>query len=130
MSNPKPKQKPSRPYTLDLQFRGVISGLTYLSPDSQPLCHFFGGIPYALPPVGAFRFQKPRALPPCYRYGTKVNPGVFAGVCGLCPQPGVLGEEMDVEGWDEDCLQINVWIPVGEAPAGGGIFCCFLLVCF
>lgn len=106
--------KPSQPYSLDLQFRGHIQGLTYLDQNSQPLCYYFGGVPYALPPLGPFRFQKPRQLPPCYRYGTKRNPAVFTGGCGVCPQPGV-----DEKEWDEDCLQCNVWVPVGEAPEGG-----------
>lgn len=109
---------PSKPYLRDLQFRGVIEGLTYIDSQSQPLCHYFGGIPYALPPVGPFRFQKPRALPTCYRYGTRANPGRFTGGCGLCPQPSSRGE-LDVALWDEDCLQSNVWIPRGNPPEGG-----------
>lgn len=110
--------KPSQPYHLDLQFRGHVEGLTYLDNESQPLCHFFGGVPYALPPVGPFRFQRPRSLPPCYRYGTKVNPGRFVGGCGLCPQPDHT-EELDESQWDEDCLQSNIWVPLGTPPAGG-----------
>lgn len=39
---------------------------------------------------------------------------MFTGGCGVCPQPGV-----DEKEWDEDCLQCNVWVPVGEAPEGG-----------
>ncbi|KAH7093308.1 Alpha/Beta hydrolase protein [Paraphoma chrysanthemicola] len=109
--------KPSQPFPLDLQFRGHIEGLTYLSPSSKPLCHFFGGVPFALPPVGPFRFQKPRPLPTCYRYGTKVNPARFTGGTGLCPQQ--TRTDVDADAWDEDCLQSNVWVPVGEAPTGG-----------
>lgn len=105
----------SEPYVLDIQFRGFIEGLTYVDKKTQSrLCHYFGGIPYALPPIGPFRFQKPRALPACYRYGTRVNPGRFTGGCGMCPQPGE-GERK----WDEDCLQLNVWIPTGNAPSTG-----------
>lgn len=111
-------KKLSRPYHLDLQFRGHIEGLTYLDSDSQPLCHFFGGVPYALPPVGQFRFQKPRSLPPCYRYGTKRNPARYIGECGVCPQ-AAWGGKVDNKAWDEDCLQSNVWVPIGEAPKGG-----------
>ena len=35
----------------------------------------------------------------------------------MCPQPG-----LDEKEWDEDCLQCNVWVPVGEAPEGGMLF--------
>lgn len=111
-------KKPSRPYHLDLQFRGHVEGLTYLDSSAKPLCHFFGGVPYALPPLGQFRFQKPRSLPPCYRYGTKRNPARLTGGCGLCPQ-AAWGGKVDDSAWDEDCLQCNVWVPVGEAPSGG-----------
>ncbi|KAF3008465.1 hypothetical protein E8E13_004283 [Curvularia kusanoi] len=108
--------KPSRPYVRDLQFRGVVEGLTYLDEKSEPLCHFFGGVPYGLPPVGPFRFAKPRSLPTCYRYGTKSNPGRFTGSCGLCPQSTRQGPASNLE---EDCLQSNVWVPTGEPPEGG-----------
>jgi len=105
----------SQPYNLDLQFRGFIEGLTYIDRKTQQqLCHYFGGIPYALPPVGPFRFKKPRALPACYRYGTRANPGRFTGGCSMCPQPGC-----DPSQWDEDCLQMNVWIPAGNSPSTG-----------
>ncbi|KAH3918877.1 hypothetical protein HBH56_025920 [Parastagonospora nodorum] len=112
--------KPSQPYVVDLQFRGHVEGLTYFDEESKPLCRYFGGVPYALPPLGPFRFQKPRSLPTCYRYGTRVNPARFTGSCGLCPQPAPRGTngENDSE-WDEDCLQSNVWVPVGEPPIGG-----------
>jgi hypothetical protein len=111
--------KSSKPYHRDLQFRGFAEGLTYIDGNSQAQCHYFGGVPYALPPVGPFRFQKPRSLPPCYRYGTKANPGRYAGGCGFCPQPGSNTEVLDEPAWDEDCLQTNIWIPAGESPAEG-----------
>lgn len=107
---------PSKPYTLNLSFRGHAQGLTHHDPSTgHPQCHYFGGIPYALP---ARRFQRPQPLPPCYRYGTEANPGVFDAACGLCPQPPVVpGKE--AQGEDENCLQCNVWVPAGEVPARG-----------
>ena len=117
----------SQPYHLDLQFRGYIEGLTYLDDASHPQCHFFGGIPYALPPIGDYRFRKPRALPPCYRYGTKINPARFVDGCGVCPQ--ILTDKLrkSVSACEEDCLQANVWIPAGKAPDGGMWMWYFLL---
>lgn len=111
----------TEPYLKDLQFRGYIEGLTVLDQSSKiPINHYFGGIPYALPPVGPFRWRKARALPPCYRYGTFNNPGRFNGGAGLCPQPGFGGlVPENREAWDEDCLQLNVWVPAGEQPEDG-----------
>lgn len=110
------------PFVLNLgDQRGFIRGLTHLShdPDSRPLAHCFTGIPYALPPVGPFRWTPPRSLPPCYRYGTRSQPGGFdGGGCGFCPQPGYRGQPTPAL-WDEDCLQVNVWLPVGEPPSSG-----------
>ncbi|CAI6314478.1 unnamed protein product [Periconia digitata] len=106
----------SRSQIIDLQDRGFIEALTYLDYASQrQLCHFVGGIPYALPPTGPYRFQRPRPLPPCYRYGTMANPGRFTGATGLCPQPL---PQTDYE-WDEDCLQCDIWMPTGKAPSEG-----------
>lgn len=102
------------PFTLDLQFRGFVTGSTIkFKATGEELCHYFGGIPYASPPVGPFRWLQPRALPPCYRYGTQANPGVYTGGCGVCPQQEAT--KLD----DEDCLQLNMWIPSGTAPKGG-----------
>lgn len=104
-------------HPIDLQARGYIEGVTYVDAKTlTPLAHYVGGIPYALPPLGPYRFQKPRELPPCYRYGTAVNPGRFTGGVGVCPQPG---DNEVKRRWDEDCLQANIWIPVGRAPGTG-----------
>lgn len=117
------------PFTLDLSLLGVVEGLSFVDStpsvpyESRPypsnlnpkvLCHYFGGIPYALPPIGPYRFKRPRALPVCYRYGTQANPGRFDGKCGMCPQPS-----SDPKLWEEDCLQLSIWLPAGEPPEEG-----------
>lgn len=117
------------PYTLDLAELGVIEGLSHIADTpiiptekypypinlrTRVLCHYFGGIPYALPPIGPYRFKRPRPLPACYRYGTHSNPGRFTGGTGVCPQP-----TQEPEVWEEDCLQLNMWIPSGDPPKGG-----------
>lgn len=107
----------SKSYTLPLSFRGYAQGRTYHdSSTGHPQCHFFGGIPYALP---AQRFQRAKPLPPCYRYGTQAQPGVFEGACSVCPQPAA-GPGKEDQAGEEDCLQCNVWVPTGEAPEGRG----------
>ncbi len=58
---------------------GHIEGiaLSSIESGSTPALHYFGGLPYALPPVGQYRFRRPRPLPEGYRYGTKASPGRF-----------------------------------------------------
>lgn len=111
------------PYPIDLGPLGHIEGLTLTpttSQESQPQCHYFGGIPYANPPIGPYRFRRARPLAPCYRYGTRSNPGRFTGGTALCPQPG-FNAAPDTSLWDEDCLQLNIWVPADNSkkPATG-----------
>ncbi|KAK6843049.1 hypothetical protein PG987_003909 [Apiospora arundinis] len=105
------------PYTLDTPELGSITGLV-LSNHSRPAIHYFGGIPYALPPLGSFRFRRPKPLPLHYKYGTKSNPGNFTGSCAVCPQPAWLNSRNE-ENWSEDCLHLNIYIPAGTAPKDG-----------
>lgn len=72
-------------YRFDAGALGHIEGLTVTS-NGKPALRYFGGLPYALPPLGPFRFRAPRTIPPCYRYGTKANPGRFTGGTSICPQ--------------------------------------------
>lgn len=109
----------TEPLLQDLDYRGFIEGVKIVRKSThETLCHYFGGIPYASPPVGPFRWQKPRALPVCYRYGTRANPGRFNGGAAMCPQQGVKGLSKQ-ELLDEDCLQLNIYVPAGTPPDAG-----------
>lgn len=111
------------PYLKDLEYRGFIEGSTIKDKHSgKELAHYFGGLPYGLPPIGPFRWRSPRPLPPCYRYGTRANPGRFTGNTSMCPQglPTWVNNATDNSHlWDEDCLQCNIWVPAGTPPPGG-----------
>ncbi|KAJ5201816.1 CAZyme family CE10 [Penicillium cinerascens] len=105
-----------RPYTLSLAHRGVIQGSTISA--GSDLCHYFGGVRYALPPLQ--RWRRARKLPSSFRYGSKDTPGVCDSGAGLCPQPGFLTIEPEKpETWSEDCFQCNVWVPTGTPPRDG-----------
>ena len=99
---------------------GHIEGLTLSSRSNpNPLSRFFGGLPYALPPIGPYRFRKPRPLPEYYKYGTKASPGRFTNGTAFCPQPKRF-KDFDTSLWDEDCLQLNIHIPASKkAPPNG-----------
>ncbi|PKY02128.1 hypothetical protein P168DRAFT_273062 [Aspergillus campestris IBT 28561] len=105
------------PYRKALAYRGHVEGVTISAKDScQPLCHYFGGLRYALPPVK--RFCQARKLPPTYSYGTKDQPGLCGGLAGVCPQPDFLTLSSGND-WTEDCFQCNIWVPLGEPPQDG-----------
>ncbi|KXT16372.1 hypothetical protein AC579_5578 [Pseudocercospora musae] len=112
-----------KPYRLDAGALGFLQGETVHSQagctsSGSALIHYFGGIPYALPPLGPYRFRQARRLPPCYRYGTEVSPGRFDAGTAVCPQPSFLSEK-DKSNWDENCLQLNIYIPAKPRPQKG-----------
>lgn len=68
----------------------------------------FLGIPYAQPPVGDLRFEKPRPAMPwngTYDATTKPSP------CMQIAFPFVLDTKIDNDYASEDCLYVNVWRP-------------------
>jgi carboxylesterase type B len=75
---------------------------------------FYLGIPYALPPIGELRFKRTK---PILDKGWE---GVFdgSGQVTVCFQP------TGVSFWpyqgDEDCLQLNVYVPVTESKPKNG----------
>ena len=75
----------------------------------------YKGIPYVHPPVGELRFKRPKP----FEEGTKAWSGVFDGskVATKCVQRTGL-DFYPVFG-EEDCLQLNVYVPKMEIPKGG-----------
>jgi len=104
-------------YILDAGSLGFLEGVA-ISSDGVPALQYLGGLPYALPPTGQYRFRTPRKLPSDYTYGTKESPGRFTKGCKVCPQP-LSRVRIDTALFDEDCLQLNIWIPAGETPTEG-----------
>lgn len=111
-----------QPYILDAGPLGWLEGTTITTTttgaEAAPALHYFGGLPYALPPVEEYRFRQARKLPEHYRYGTQASPGRFTGHAAVCPQPGWL-RASDPALWDENCLQLNIYIPAGQPPDAG-----------
>ncbi|XP_054436278.1 cholinesterase isoform X2 [Pteronotus mesoamericanus] len=74
----------------------------------------FLGIPYAQPPLGRLRFKKPQ---PLTKWSDIWNATKYSNSCYQNTDqsfPGFLGSEMWNPNTDlsEDCLYLNVWIPV------------------
>lgn len=113
------------PFVLDGGQIGWLEGVTVRDapsggddttskPQRRPLLHYFGGLPYGLPPVGALRFRQARPLPAYYQYGTRANPGRFAAAASVCPQSNGKGGPSE-KAWGENCLQLNLYIPIETA---------------
>jgi hypothetical protein len=95
--------------------KGVLQGSTILDPSTKKArCHRFSRVPYALPPVGGRRWQRPQPLPTHYQYGTETLPGLYTKPCSICPQL-----RMPQSTTSEDCLQSNIYVPLGAPPRDG-----------
>ena len=74
----------------------------------------FKGIPYALPPVGARRWQPPSPMP---RWAGVKQTTEFGPACFQPENPG-----KSIYSWipvpmSEDCLTLNIWAPAGARKA-------------
>lgn len=95
---------------------GWLEGLSLSDLSSgTPVCTYFGGIPYGSIPA---RFRRAQSLQKHSCFGTKDNPGQYNRPARVCPQPGWRGPP-DQKLWDENCTQLNIYMPSGTAPKNG-----------
>ncbi|MBA8794708.1 para-nitrobenzyl esterase [Friedmanniella endophytica] len=97
---------------------GVLTGRRIETPDGDEPLAFFGGIPYAAPPVGALRFAHP--APPTWS-----GPRDARAFGPSAPQFRVDGAPFDLrcigapaEPVGEDYLALNVWTPFAALDGG------------
>ena len=74
----------------------------------------FKGIPYAAPPVGALRWQKPQ---PAARWTGDLDAADFGPSCMQPTPPAHVVPGSPGLALSEDCLKLNIWAPVGAAKA-------------
>ncbi|XP_065435007.1 acetylcholinesterase-like [Chrysemys picta bellii] len=76
----------------------------------------FLGIPYAEPPVGTLRFQKPLPHQP---WSQILETTSFGNVCHQHPIPTYPEDELftPTRPQSEDCLFLNIWVPHPRPPA-------------
>jgi carboxylesterase type B len=73
---------------------------------------FFGGIPYAAPPVGALRWSPPEPVTPWAP--SKLDATQFGPDCWQLVDP-VINPSTDTSQMSEDCLYLNLYTPAGSA---------------
>jgi len=101
---------------------GTLKGLQFDSKSRR-----YARVPYALPPTGDHRWQKPRPIPSPNLPSPDTRPMIDCTNFGpVCPQwlgyTSVGHAEKGVDddkpvkasphGFDEDCLKLNIWTPV------------------
>ncbi|XP_071109337.1 pyrethroid hydrolase Ces2e-like [Haliotis cracherodii] len=84
---------------------GRIQGVTRTSRDGLPYFGYYG-IPYATPPVGDFRFRKPKAHP---GVSDIFNASSYGLPC--LQQSPMLPLNISFPAMSEDCLTLNVFLP-------------------
>lgn len=104
-SNSKSSEKPEY-VRVKLKTLGTIQGLRSLGMD------FFGGIPFASPPIGEYRFAPPQEV-------AKWKPHIldatqFGPDCYQLVDP-VMNPLATPETMSEDCLYLNIYTPAGAA---------------
>ena len=103
------------PHNLGYQKRALLHDAA----TGQPICQRIGGLRYAHPLDASQRWKRARSLlPEDLKYGTKSSPTDLTGLANECPQPLVSGHDMPRQ--NEDCLMMNVYVPLGEPPRGEG----------
>ncbi|KAF8579657.1 alpha/beta-hydrolase [Ramaria rubella] len=89
---------------IDLGYVSLIGNATAPSGILNGPVHFFGGIPYAQPPLGSLRFRAPQPLNEKPQARAPVLDARNWGPACI-QQPAVVGVG------SEDCLLLNVWKP-------------------
>jgi carboxylesterase type B len=103
---------------VSIESKGVLQGITLLDATSkQAKCHRFSHVPYALPPIANRRWRKPEPLPASFSYGSESHPGQFTRPSSMCPQLSRTKRAREI--YSEDCLQLNIWVPIGQPPPEG-----------
>ncbi|KAH6869785.1 Alpha/Beta hydrolase protein [Thelonectria olida] len=104
-------------HALDLGAKGIINGLQF-----DEKARRYAGIPYALPPTGEYRWQRPRPLPRSFRYanddGMPYDAREFKPPC----RQGVQISGNHKPGGSEDCLFMNIWTPVETTDEKGKLW--------
>ncbi|WAQ93598.1 EST2E-like protein [Mya arenaria] len=93
---------------------GMINGKTntVMFRDKQFVVNEFLGVPYAKPPMGELRFQRPQP------YGAFQQPIDGTKYGASCPQTKMKHINIGGRSDNEDCLFLNLYVPTNKADTG------------
>ena len=93
--------------------KGLVRGISQTSPTGKEVDAFLG-IPYAMPPVGKYRFRHPKPSQP---WSGVFNASHLPNACFQTSDTFFGSEFRGSTMWNpntplnEDCLKINIWVP-------------------
>lgn len=110
--------------------KGNLKGIEEMDASGKPVLRRYTRVPFAQPPVGELRWRRPLPLPADYSFSDKSGePGNYTQFGAICPQPDGNLESFFVDNpssvppaahvQSEDCLFLNIWVPVGQPLLGG-----------
>ncbi|WAR04175.1 NLGNX-like protein, partial [Mya arenaria] len=95
---------------------GIVNGKTntVMFRDKQFVVMEFLGVPYAKPPMGELRFQRPQP------YGAYQQPVDETNYGLSCPQAKIKDTSINIGGRsdNEDCLFLNLFVPANKSDTG------------
>lgn len=100
------EEQPHRPVVVQIANYGRVQG------NREEGIDFFGGIPYAAPPVGNLRFAPPE--PPTPWAPAKLDASHFGPDCWQLVDP-VMNPGVSEKTMSEDCLYLNIFTPAGQS---------------